>query len=343
MRRGWEDRVRQAREAESQLKDFILDAKSYSAEIVQTALQEKQSVTQMDFESLIVALLRSVNTWVETDSNGVERRIQFHPPFTEERKDLIEGEESRRVCFDPRIFVDSEHVEYLGFGHPIIDALVKRVVEERHDGASAIRQISEDALEGLRQGWQFNWLLKVGGFRPREFVHPIFVDDFGQIDPVIGVGLLEYSRKFEREESEKVLDIVTLEMAYQRAHEEIVARRNELLVNLADETKSRYDLERERVERLFDNRDQAARDRIESCWTTLERLRASDQQMQRQAIPLWEANLERAQRELESLGQDRARSLRELEAASTPNAEYRLLAAARIEVVSQLEKKEGST
>ena len=338
-----EDRVRQAREAESQLKDFILDAKSYSAEIVQTALQEKQSVTQMDFESLIVALLRSVNTWVETDSNGVERRIQFHPPFTEERKDLIEGEESRRVCFDPRIFVDSEHVEYLGFGHPIIDALVKRVVEERHDGASAIRQISEDALEGLRQGWQFNWLLKVGGFRPREFVHPIFVDDFGQIDPVIGVGLLEYSRKFEREESEKVLDIVTLEMAYQRAHEEIVARRNELLVNLADETKSRYDLERERVERLFDNRDQAARDRIESCWTTLERLRASDQQMQRQAIPLWEANLERAQRELESLGQDRARSLRELEAASTPNAEYRLLAAARIEVVSQLEKKEGST
>ena len=36
-----EERVHQARQAETQLKDFILDTKSYSAEIAQTALQEK--------------------------------------------------------------------------------------------------------------------------------------------------------------------------------------------------------------------------------------------------------------------------------------------------------------
>ena len=338
-----EERVRQAREAETQLKDFILDTKSYSAEIAQTALQEKESVSQVDFERLITALLRSVNTWVDPDQDKVDRRIQFHPPFTEEHKELIEGQEKRRVCFDPRNFVDSEHVEYFGFGHPIIDALVKRTTEERHDGATAIRQLPEGTIDGLRPGWQFNWLIKVGGLKPREFLQSIFVDDQGQIDVAIGTALLEHSRRFEREKSDRVLDITTLDVAYDRAQKEAGAVRDALMDNLHEEMQSRFEVERDRIERLFDSRAQAARDRIKSSSDTLERLKASDQQLQRQAIPLWEANLERAKRELESLGEDRARSLRELIAARMPQADYRLLAAARIEVTPPLGNKDGST
>ena len=330
-----EDRVRQARIAETQLKDFILDTKSYAAEIAQTALQEKQSVSQADFERLMMALLRSVNTWVEADRDTAERRIHFHPPFTEEHKELIEGEEKRRVCFDPRTFVDSEHVEYFGFGHPIIDAVVKRTIEERHDGATAIRELSEGTIDGLRPGWQFIWLVKVGGLKPREFVHSAFVDDHGRTDLIIGASLLEHSRRFEREESDSSPDFAHLDIAYSRAHEEVRELRDRLMVNLREETQSRFEIERVRIQRLYDNRAQAARDRIQSCSDTLERLKGSDQQLQRQAIPLWEANLERAQRELESLGQDRARSLRDLAAAQLAQAEYRLLAAARIEVTAE--------
>ena len=331
---GLEERVRQARIAETQLKDFILDTKSYSAEIAQTALQEKQSVSQADFEQLMTALLRSVNTWVEVDRDTAERRIHFHPPFTEEHKELIEGEEKRRVCFDPRTFVDSEYVEYFGFGHPIIDAVVKRATEERHDGATAIRQIPEGTIEGLRPGWQFNWLVKVGGLKPREFVHAVFVDDNGKSDHIVGADLLEHSRKFEDEESDQLLDLATLDTAHDHAHEEVRTLIDGQLDTLREETRSRVEIERVRIQRLYDNRAQAAQDRIQSCADTLERLRASDQQLQRQAIPLWEANLERAQRELASLGQDRARSLRDLAAAQMAQAEYRLLAAARIEVTT---------
>ena len=333
-----EERVHQARQAETQLKDFILDTKSYSAEIAQTALQEKQSVSQGEFERLMVALLRSVNTWVEPDRDGVERRIQFHPPFTEERKELIDGQEKRRVSFDPRAFVDSEQVEYFGFGHRIIDALVKRTTEERHDGATAIRQLPEDAIDGLRPGWQFNWLMRIGGLNPREFVHSIFVDDQGQVDSGVGTALLEASREFRREESEHLLDIGTLKIAHDRSHKEVGILRDELMVNLNEEMQSRFEVERDRINRLFDNRTRAAQDRIGSCSGTLERLKASDQQLQRQAIPLWEANLERANRELESLDQDKARSLRELIAARMPQADYRLLAAARIQVIPRQEK-----
>lgn len=332
--RRLQERVRQARIAETQLRDFILDTKSYSAEIAQTALQEKESVTQADFERLMTALLRSVNTWVEAHEDTAERRIHFHPPFTEEHKELIEGEERRRICFDPRMFVDSVHVEYFGFGHPIIDAVVRRAIEERHDGATAIRQIREGAIEGLRPGWQFNWLVKVGGLNPREFVHAVFVDDNGEPDHIIGSALLEHSRRFEDEESRELLVLATLDAAYQSADEEVHTLVDRQLDSLREGTQSRVEIERERIQRLYDNRTQAAEDRIQSCAGTLERLRASDQSLQRQAIPLWEANLERARRELAALGQDRARSLRDLAAAQRPQAEYRLLAAARIEVTA---------
>ena len=280
----------------------------------------------------MTALLRSVNTWVEVDQGKAERRIQFHPPFTEEHKELIVGDEKRRVCFDPRQFVDSELVEYFGFGHPIVDALVKRTTEERHDGAAAIRQIPEGTIGGLRPGWQFNWLVKIGGLKPREFVHAVFVDDEGESDHVLGADLLEHSRKFEDEESDRLPDLGTLDAAHNHAHEEVRTLIDGQLDNLREEMHSRVEIERDRIQRLYDNRSQAAQDRIQSCADTLERLRTSDQPLQRQAIPLWEANLERAQRELTSLDQDRSRSLRDLAAAQMAQVEYRLLAAARIEV-----------
>ena len=330
--RRLEERVRRARTAGSQLEDFILDTKSYSAEIARTALQERQSVSQEDFERLMAELLGSVNTWVEDGQRAGERRIQFHPPFTEEHRELLGGEEKRRVCFDPRTFVDSEHVEYFGFGHPIVDAIVGRTTKERHDGAAAVRQLPAGSVAGLRPGWQFNWLVKVGGLEPREFVHPVFVDDRGLIDQDVGSDLLERSRGFEREDSDRLPDLVGLEAAHDRAHEEVRAAMDERMANLRKEIRERIGVERARIQRLYDNRAQAARDRIQSCEGTLERLKASDQQLQRQAIPLWEANLERARRELDSLGQDRARSLSDLATAQTAQAEYRLLAAARIEV-----------
>ena len=331
-----EDRVRQARTAETQLQDFILDTKSYTAEIVQTVLQEKQTVSQTDFERLMITLLRSVNTWIEIDQDRCQADIQFRYPFAVESRELIKGEDKRRVSFDPRTFVDSERVEYFGFGHPIIDALVKRTIDENHDGASAIRRIDTTSIIGLEPGWQFVWLVKIGGLNPREFVHSAFVDDNGRADARIGAELLEHSRNFNLEKSNLLLDTTTLDVAHRSAQMDVGTLVDGLIDAITEETQDRFEEERDRITRLYDNRDQAARDRIRSCSDTLERLRASDEPLQRQVIPVWEANLERANRERQSLEDDKERALRDLRSARTPQAEYRLLAAARIEISPQL-------
>ena len=98
--------------------------------------------------------------------------IQFDPPFTEEEeeRELIDGVEERRGCFDSRVSLDSAQVECFGFGHRIVDALVKRATQESVEGAAAVRMIANRALamEEARGGWQFNWLLRVGAVRLRE-------------------------------------------------------------------------------------------------------------------------------------------------------------------------------
>ena len=327
-----EDRVRQARTAETQLQDFILDTKSYATEIAQTVLQQQQSVSQDEFQRLMIALLRSVNTWVEVGPNENHGRIQFQHPFTTEHRDLIDGQEQRQVAFDPREFLDSESVEYFGFGHPIVDALVTRTIEEKHDGAAAIRLIPQGLIEGLSPGWQFVWLGKVGGLNPHEFVHSTFVNEHGQIDCLIGAQLLEISRRLNPEGSNQELDASTLDTAYLNAQQEIGRFMSQLTQKISEETQGRFEEERDRIQRLYDNRDVAAQDHLRSCSETLERFRASEQSSERQVIPIWEANLERAQREIQTLSADRSRALQELRAARTPLAEHRLLAVARIEI-----------
>ena len=47
---------------------------------------------------------------------------------------------------------------------------------------AAIRQLRDGTVDRLRPGWQFNWLVKVGGLKPREFMHSSFVDDLGRAD-----------------------------------------------------------------------------------------------------------------------------------------------------------------
>ena len=96
----------------------------------------------------------------------------------------------------------------------------------------------------------------------------------------------------------------------------------------------RADVEEERVRNLHRHRTTAAQDRIASCNATLERLRTSEDALVRQVIPLWEANLARAEGELRAIDDDLQRSLNELAARRNPGAEYELVNVARIEAAS---------
>ena len=84
-----EERVESAQRATDKLGDFILDTKSYSSEIAQTLQQREAVISPRHWEELLRNLLSSVNTWIGQPNRRGERPIHFHPPFTENHRELV--------------------------------------------------------------------------------------------------------------------------------------------------------------------------------------------------------------------------------------------------------------
>lgn len=327
--------VKQGRLAETQLQDFVLDGRSYSAGIVELVhSQPATTVDQKEFEKMLGELLASVNTYVGPSDVFEQREVQFHPPFTEEERELLGGRERIRVCFNPRVSVDSVSVDYLGFGHPIVDTLVKRATEKTVDGAAAIRVVSPLAVPHVREGWQFNWLLKAGGVRPTESIVPVFVDDDGTCDLELGRQLLLQSRVFDRTEGRGTRSIEapihTLRPAFMEAERVIAGDRDQLVFERSVEAMERRATDTDRIERLYANRAEAARRRHANDQRTLDRMRASSDPNDMRVIPIWEENVRRSQAAVEQVDTDKQRELQELNARLNPEVSYSLLNVARI-------------
>jgi len=324
--------VDRARQAEKLAADFIMDAKSFVAEIVAKAAGTEAPISQGDFEVFEIALLKSANTYIGPREDNGERRIFFHVPFTLEHPELVAGQDARRVCFDPHLNPDSELVEYLGFGHPVIDALVQRTLHQRLDGSAAVRRVDSAATGVESPGWLFNWILTVGGIASRRFVLPVFVSDDGDADYDAGMRLLRASRAFAPEESQAGPPLDRLDDAHGLAQALVKARHDEELAEAQREAAAGHETQRARTQALYESRARGAQDRIDACRQTLERLEDSDETQRRQAIPLWQANLARADAELQMIQSDLERALAELSKHSVPTGEYSLLNVARIEI-----------
>ncbi|MEA2495913.1 MAG: hypothetical protein QOJ29_3824 [Thermoleophilaceae bacterium] len=321
-----------AKAAEDQVADLIMDARSFTAAIARKVAQEATPIKPDEFETFLLQLLRSVNTYIGPREETGERPIHFHPPFSIEYPELVQGEEARRVCFDPSINTDSEHVEYLGFGHPIVDRLVAAVIDEKHDGAAACRRLNQMNYPGLQRGWQFNWRVRLAGLRPKEFVLPVFVGDDGTVQEGTGETLLRSSRQFDPETISGAPDPAGLERAHAAAETRAFATRDHELNISQRESTERTQIEESRTRALYERRLRAGADRVAACRSTLEKMRESAETSRRAVIPIWEANLRRAEAEVAALKDDLEKDLIELERRRIPDGAVQLLNVARIEL-----------
>lgn len=321
-----ERKVDEARAAEKQMADLILDTKSFGAGIVRIARSAEQPVSQDDYERFLRRLLKSANTYIQDpDETGVYK-LMFHAPFSLEYPELIDKRDKRRVCFDPETHVDSENVEYMGFGHPIIDTLTEDRITDWTDGAAAVRKVA-----GFTEsGWQFNWLVKIGSVRMSRFVHPVFVGDDGTVDRSLGDRLLRESRAFSREEAPMDEAPPDPDRYHELALTDVSALITDLEIKATAEAADRIDEERSRIDAAHGHRKRAAQDKIESVRATLAKLEASDRSDDRNVIPIWKANVDRAEAELVRIDKDRDEMLADLMRRSRPQVEYELLNVARV-------------
>ena len=327
-----EKKVSEARKAERELADFIMDSKSYSRQIVEWATQQRSEITPEQFEKFLIALLIANNTHIGPFTSHGVREIYLHPPVTTRHPELTSGQERRHVCFDPHLNVDSETVEYLGFGHPVIDVLVEEQIGECADGGSCVRCVDAEELELPGPGWQFNWMMRVSGLRTTELVLPVFVGDDGTVDFDAGRRLLKASRDFSDHRWEGSGNFPDISVAETLATEAVSNWRDRALDDKRQEARDRAEVEENRMRALYEHRKAACQDRIESCKATLQRLEDSGDAEVKRIVPVWEANLKRAQAEVQAVEDDLDRSLTDLIRRRSPAGEFSLLNVARVEM-----------
>ena len=172
-----ETQVRRARAAEGQLGDFIMDTKSYRKKLAERIAGQPSPISSEDLERFIGHLLSDVGTHIRRRGDVWE--LTFHGQILDTHKDLFAAGPKRKAVFRPDLRPDTEDVEYMAFGHPIVDALVAEVLSDSYDGVTGARRIPASDDLGPCTGWLFTYQFTIPGSRSTECLEPVFVADDG--------------------------------------------------------------------------------------------------------------------------------------------------------------------
>ena len=329
-----EDDVRRAQEAEGQLGDFIMDTKSFRREIAEQIAGHPSPITNDALDRFIGQLLSDKRTRIGRRGNIYE--LAFRGEFVETHKDLFPAGLKQKAVFRPDQRPDAEDVEFMTFGHPIVDAIVESVLSESYGGITGTRRFPASDDLSPTSGWLFNYQLKVPGPQPIEHFVPVFISDAGEVDEETGRNLVRRACRFEDVEQEiEPADIPdNLGQISQLADQFVNSKQETLQQQAESQTTERIDREVARLEKWFDYRETSARGKVEATHSIVNRFQRSHEAAHRRILPAWEDRLRRDEELLNNLPKDRQRRIAELEKYRYPQVAWALKSLGRIEVIS---------
>ncbi len=327
-------RVRNAREAERRLGDFIMDTKSYRKELAEHIAGQPSPVSNEEFDKFIGQLLADVRTYIR-QRDGVYD-LTFHVSFIDTHRTLFPAGDKKKAVFRPDRRPDSEGVDFMVFGHPIVEAIVEQVLAEGYEGITGTRRIIAGEDLPPTAGWLFTFQFEISGPWATERILPVFVSDTGEINLDLGRKLAERACRFDDGETEidpsSIPDISSvIESA---ANQAATAERESLQQQIQSQADERVDRDVARLKAYFDYREMTARDKVEATRSILNRIRESKDESERQILPVWEANLRRDEAMLTELAEERPRRIEDAERYRRPQVAWALKSLGRIEVVA---------
>jgi hypothetical protein len=332
-----ESRIRHAREAEEKLRDFIMETKSYSRQIASAISHQTSPITPADLELFITRLLSDVQTYLRRNEDGTFD-VTFHEPFFSEFPEHVKnGRHHRTVALRADVQPDSEHIEYLGLGHPLIDDLVGRVTSSDYPGSAAGLAIETGSGLPESSGWLAVYEFGVPALKEMRELWAAFVGDDLKVDQAAAANLLKRMARFPKDRALDPADSTDdgLDAALEAAELSAYQRLAELERAGQSSNQQRLERERDKVTAYFDHRDRAAADRLTSSHATLVRLERSDNDEQRRIIPVWKANVVRDEQLIVNLRTERKERLAHLDSHQEVTGDLRLAAVARIAIVAE--------
>jgi hypothetical protein len=331
-----EEQVRNAREAQEKLRDFIMDTKSFSREIAERIAGRRSPITAEDQERFVKALLADVRTHIGQPSQG-EWLLTFHDPFTSDYPELFLDGRKRRAVFRPEERKDTQLVEYFTFGHPVVEAIVDRVLSVQYPGANGTLRITSDDDLQPTLGWLFVYVITVPGVRPVSQMLPVFVADDKTVGVEVGEALIRRACRLSRLGESAIppdeIPFDTLDEAQSLAERFVVVAAEAVERDAQRDARSRAERERAKLEAYFEYRQRSASDRLAATTATLQRLEESTEDSERRIIPVWQANVARDEQLVQELADERARQLIAIDKLLQPVSDWEFVSAGRIEIV----------
>ena len=198
--RQTEEKVRASREAGEMLGDFIMDTKSFRREIAERISGQTSPVDNDNFEKFIGELLSDVKTYIK--KSGDTHELTFHGDFLEQyRRQLFVGGPRMKAVLRPDRRADAEDVEFMVFGHKVVETIVNQVLGEEYEGATGTRSLLADGDLPATKGWLFQYQFTTSGVRDTEHLEAVFVSDAGEVSGEMGRLLVQQAFRFDKEES----------------------------------------------------------------------------------------------------------------------------------------------
>ena len=330
-----DEKRQNAQEAGAMLGDFIMDTKSFRREIAETISGQQSRVDNENFEQFIRQLLLEVKTRVEKSGDVYELTF-IGDFFHDHRRRLFPSGPRMTAVMRPDRMADAESIDFMVFGHPVVETIVERVLSEDYEGNTGARRIIADAQIRPDSGWLFQFRFTVSGVKEVERLEDVFVSDANGIVEGMGELLAERACRFDYEEGIDAgfIPLDGLDNANRIAGDFIANLSQEIQQEAQTRAAERVDGEAARLNAFYDYRERAAQDKVEATRATLNKIRESGTRRQRQILPAWEANLQRDEGVARRLAEDRKRRIAEAEENRNPQVSYALTALGRIEIAA---------
>ena len=328
-----------AQEAGAMLGDFIMDTKSYRQEIAETISGQESRVDNENFEKFMRQLLLEVGTRVEKSGDAYD--LTFRGNFVDDNKDIFISKQQQRmkaVLRPDRIAdaSDAEGVVSMLFGHSVVERIVERVLSDDYEGNTGARRIVADDWIRPDSGWLFHYrFTSISGTNEKESLEAVFVSDSNGIVENMGELLVERACQLDAEKGvDSGLIPDNLDAAEQLASNFIANKQRELQREDQTLAAERVDGEVARLNAFYDQKEREVQDKMDATRATLNRIRESGDERQKQILPALEANLRNAQGVSKQRAEERERRIEEAEAGRNPQVSYALTALGRIEIVA---------
>ena len=328
-----EERIRASEEAQGRLGDFIMDTKSFRKEIAERISGQVSPVDNDDFERFIGQLLADVRTHIKRSGDAYD--LTFHGDFLEaHQRRLFVGGPRMKAVFRPDRRPDAEDVEFMVFGHKVVETIVEQVLGENYEGNTGTRRIAAGDDLAPIAGWLFQFQFTTPGIQDTEQLEAVFVSDAGEVSTEIGRKLVHRACRFDKEEAVETSQIPdNLAQIEPLASNFANERRQAIQEEAESQAAERIGRETSRLEEFYAYKERAAGDKVAATQTTISRIRESGSQIQQQILPVWEANLRRDEGVVANLAEERRRRIAEVEQHRSPQVSWALKSLGRIEVV----------